>query len=59
MGLFAVIILLMATSTLQGRALVKSILFIPQVLPDIPVKPLEYVTKTPIREKILFPTLNN
>ncbi|SVA33654.1 uncharacterized protein METZ01_LOCUS86508 [marine metagenome] len=57
-GLFAVIILLMATSTLQGRALVKSILFIPQVLPDIPVKPLEYVTKTPIREKILFPTLN-
>ena len=57
LGLFIVIILLLTTSTLQGRAFVKSALFIPQVLPDIPVKPLEYVTKTPIREKITFPTL--
>ncbi len=57
MGLFMVIILLLATSTLQGRAFVKSALFIPQVLPDIPVRPLEYVTKTPIREKITFTTL--
>ena len=57
MGLFMVTILLLATSTLQGRAFVKSALFIPQVLPDIPVRPLEYVTKTPIREKITFTTL--
>ena len=57
LGLFMVIILLLTTSTLQGRAFVKSALFIPQVLPDIPVRPLEYVTKTPIREKITFPTL--
>ena len=56
-GLFVVVILLLATSTLQGRAFVKSALFIPQVLPDIPVRPLEYVTKSPIREKIKFPTL--
>ena len=57
MGLFMVTILLLATSTLQGRAFVKSALFIPQVLPDIPVRPLEYLTKTPIREKITFTTL--
>ena len=58
MGLFMVTILLLATSTLQGRAFVKSALFIPQVLPNIPVRPLEYVTKTPIREKITFTTLD-
>ena len=58
MGLFMVTILLLTTSTLQGRAFVKSALFIPQVLPDIPVRPLEYVTKTPIREKITFKTLD-
>ena len=58
MGLFMVTILLLATSTLQGRAFVKSALFIPQVLPDIPIRPLEYVTKTPIREKITFTTLD-
>lgn len=58
MGLFMVTILLLTTSTLQGRAFVKSALFIPQVLPDIPVRPLEYVTKTPIREKITFSTLD-
>tara|TARA_B100000949_G_scaffold89616_1_gene80037 strand:- start:61 stop:1227 length:1167 start_codon:yes stop_codon:yes gene_type:complete len=58
MGLFMVTILLLTTSTLQGRAFVKSALFIPQVLPDIPVRPLEYVTKTPIREKITFTTLD-
>ena len=54
-GLLFVIILLLTTSTLQGRAFVKSALFIPQVLSDIPVRPLEYFTKTPIREKIEFP----
>ena len=58
MGLFMVTILLLTTSTLQGRAFVKSALFIPQVLPDIPVRPLEYLTKTPIREKITFTTLD-
>jgi dienelactone hydrolase len=58
MGLFMVTILLLTTSTLQGRAFVKSALFIPQVLPDIPVRPLEYVTKPPIREKITFTTLD-
>ena len=58
MGLFMVTILLLTTSTLQGRSFVKSALFIPQVLPDIPVRPLEYVTKTPIREKITFTTLD-
>ena len=58
MGLFMVTILLLTASTLQGRAFVKSALFIPQVLPDIPVRPLEYVTKPPIREKITFTTLD-
>ena len=58
MGLFMVTILLLTTSTLQGRAFVKSALFIPQVLPNIPVRPLEYVTKTPVREKITFTTLD-
>ena len=41
-------------ATPQVRNSVKPDLFIPQILPAIPLKPLEYVSGTPIREKITF-----
>ena len=40
--------------TPQARASVKAALFIPQILPAIPIKPLEYVSGTPVREEITF-----
>ena len=44
--IFLMVILLI---TPQARASVKAALFIPQILPAIPIKPLEYVSGTPVR----------
>ena len=41
--------------TPQGKGWVKTFLFIPQILESSPVKPQEFVTGTPVREKIKFP----
>ena len=49
--IFLIAILLI---TPQARASVKAALFIPQILPAIPIKPLEYVSGTPTREEITF-----
>ncbi|MDA1348466.1 MAG: hypothetical protein O3A47_06315 [Chloroflexi bacterium] len=46
---------LLSVSTPQGRAGVKAVLFIPQVLADMPLKPLELLTRKPTREMIEFP----
>ena len=54
--LIFVLIILLITTLEQGRAGWKAALFIPQVLPDIPFRPLEYVSKKPIREEIHFST---
>ena len=52
--LIILIILGILIATPQVRNSIKAALFIPQILPAIPVKPLEYVSGTPIREKITF-----
>ena len=41
--------------TPQGKGWVKTFLFIPQILESSPVKPQEFVTGTPVTEKIKFP----
>ena len=52
--LLILIILGILIATPQARNSIKAALFIPQILPAIPVKPLEYVSGTPIRKKITF-----
>lgn len=42
-------------ATPQGRAAVRTVLFIPQVLPAIPVKPQEWVTPDPVWLEVSFP----
>ena len=44
--------------TAQGRTAVKTALFIPQVLPTIPVKPQEWFTGAPGLEEVTYPTKN-
>ncbi|MBI2872028.1 MAG: dienelactone hydrolase family protein [Chloroflexi bacterium] len=39
----------------SGRAAVKAALFIPEVVPSIPLHPQEWVTRKPIRERVSFP----
>ncbi len=40
----------------QGRTAIKTALFLPQVLPTIPVKPQEWFTGDPVVEEVRFPT---
>lgn len=53
-----VLIILLITTLEQGRSGWKAALFIPQILPDIPFRPLEYVSKKPVRQEIQFSTEN-
>ena len=46
----------LAAVTPQGRAAVRTALFVPQVLPAIPIKPQEWVTRDPVWEEVRFPT---
>lgn len=50
------VIALFLTVTAQGRTAVKTALFIPQVLPTIPVKPQEWFTGSPTVEEVSYPT---
>lgn len=54
LGTFLLIFILVMW-TPQGKGWVKTFLFIPQILEDSPIKPQEFITATPIREKIKFP----
>ena len=53
-ALLAVFIVLLVV-TPQGRAAAKAALFIPQVLPDIPVTPLEWITGDPVYVEVTYP----
>ena len=55
--LLIVILLGILVLTPQGKASIKAALFIPQILPAIPVKPIEYLSGTPIRQEITFTSL--
>ena len=41
--------------TPQGRTLFRTALLLPQILPAIPVKPLEWISRDPVRQEIEFP----
>ena len=45
----------LTAATPQGRTAVRTLLFIPQVLPAIPIKPQKWFTGDPIYEQITFP----
>ena len=50
------VILVLVVATPQGRTAVETALFIPQIIPTIPVKPQEWVSRAPIRQEVEFPT---
>ena len=56
-ALVAVLVVLLAV-TPQGHAAVRTALFVPQVLPAIPFKPQEWVTRDPVWQTVQFPTAN-
>ena len=49
------VILVLVAATPQGRTAVETALFIPQIIPTIPVKPQEWVSSAPIRREVEFP----
>ena len=53
-ALLLVAVLLVAV-TPQGRAGIRAALFIPQVLPSIPVKPQEWFTRAPVWREVQYP----
>ncbi len=53
-ALFTVILILAFTA--QGRATVRTVLFIPQVLPGIPFKVQSWFTDNPVVTEVYFPT---
>ena len=50
------VVALLLTVTAQGRTALKTALFLPQVLPTLPVKPQEWFTDDPLVEEVTFPT---
>ena len=52
------VVVLLVAATPQGRAAVRTALFIPQVLPTIPVRPQEWVRPDPVWQKVSYPTAN-
>ena len=50
------VLVVLTAATPQGRTAVETALFIPQVIPTIPVKPQEWVSSAPIRREVEFPT---
>ncbi len=50
------VIALLVAVPAQGRTALKTALFLPQVLPTIPVKPQEWFTGDPYMEEVNFPT---
>ena len=55
-GFFLTICLILISSVAQIKIAVNAVLFIPQVVPDIPFRPLELVSRQPSRESIIFST---
>ena len=53
--LFIAVLVVLIAATPQGRVGVRTLLFLPQVLPAIPVKPQQWVTRDPTRSEIEFP----
>jgi dienelactone hydrolase len=56
-GLTAILVVLVIL-TPQGQAAFRAALFIPQILPGVPIKPQEWFTADPTREAIRYPLAN-
>ena len=52
------VVIFFMTSTPIGRVAAKTTLFVTQIIPDLPVRPLELISKTPSRQQISFKTSN-
>ena len=52
----ALVGLFLTVATSQGHAAVRTALFLPQIVPTVPVKPQTWVTGTPSRTNVRFPT---
>ncbi|MBI4282608.1 MAG: hypothetical protein HY672_03875 [Chloroflexi bacterium] len=50
-----VVLTVVAVATPQGRTVAKTGGFVFQVLPNVPVKPLEWFTASPVKEEVFFP----
>jgi dienelactone hydrolase len=56
LGLLALFLLLFCSQTRPGRAGFKSLLLVPQLIPNASFKPLEWFTIGPHRQEVTFPT---
>ncbi len=54
-GVVALVGVFLAVATSQGHTAVKTALFLPQVVPTVPVKPQTWVTRAPSRTEVRFP----
>ena len=52
--LIAIVILVVMFATPQGRSVLKTVGFVTQVIPSIPVKPLAVFSSQPLREEVRF-----
>ena len=52
------VVIFFMTSTPIGRVATKTTLFVTQIIPNLPVRPLELISKTPSRQQISFKTSN-
>ena len=50
------VVVLLVAATPQGKAAVRTALFVPQVLPTIPLRPQEWVRPDPVWQKVSYPT---
>lgn len=50
------VVVLIVVGTPQGRVGLRTALFIPQVLPSIPIRPQEWVRPNPLWQKVSYPT---
>ena len=55
MGILTVILVVLAFVTPQGRTAVKTALFVPEILPTVPIKPQRWFASGPVREEVRYP----
>ena len=55
-GIFILIMIPLVTLTPQGRTVFKTALFVPQILPAVPIKPQQWFISEPLREEVSYPS---
>ena len=56
LALAVLVLVLLIVLTPQGRAAFRAALFIPEVLPDLAVKPQSWFSREPVQEEVVFET---